>query len=98
MNKLILILTLSIVSAGALAKDGLVLTWKTSNGNWKACGPVQCTSAQSKTEEEALDLVTHDKHKPTYQHTRFGKCWVYSVINVESYENSSSKVKNKSDC
>lgn len=78
--------------------NGLVLTWQTSNGNWKACGPVQCTAAQSHTEEESIDFVTGDEHHPTYKQERFGKCYIYSVENVKSYEKSSNEVKSDSDC
>ena len=98
MKNIMALLILLILNTNVFAGSGLVLTWQTSNGNWKACGPVQCTWAQSDTEEEALDLVTHNKHNPIHQHTRYGKCWVYSVTNVEPYENSESKVKNNSKC
>lgn len=87
-----------VPTSKVVAKEGAVLTWQTSSGDWKACGPVQCLFTTQKTEEEAIDMVIYKpRHKPLY-HDSYGKCKRYTLSNIESYEFSSEKVHRNSKC
>ena len=88
-----------VISPYLHAEQGLALTWKNKYGKWFACGPVQCTWSSNETEEKALSYVVNErKHSIQRTYQKYGKCNVYLLDNVESYEFDSEKVKRLSKC
>ncbi|WP_176287957.1 ankyrin repeat domain-containing protein [Vibrio sp. JPW-9-11-11] len=80
-------------------RDGLALTWQNEYGKWFACGPVQCTAASNNSESAALDFVTNDDSHSLYATgQKLGRCKIYKVSNIESYDSSAEEVKRKSKC
>lgn len=72
--------------------------WKLETGNWKACGPIQCLWSTQETEQHAIDMVINeDRHELDYV-GHFGKCSRYSVSNMRSYDESTSKVIRRARC
>lgn len=95
---LALILSSVLYSSASLADEGTVLTWETASGNWKACGPIQCLWSTQETEQDAIDMVINeDRHEIDYV-GHFGKCSRYSVSNMRSYDESTSKVIRRAKC
>lgn len=70
----------SLYGLGIEDDDAIVVTWRTSNNNWKACGPVQRTSTSWKTERKAKKLVTgNEDFVNLYYVGSIGKYSVYSL-------------------
>lgn len=57
--------------------NAIVVTWQKSNGDWKACGPVQRLATGWGSEEKAIDLVTGDT--PVYFQGNYGKYKIYKT-------------------
>ncbi|WP_417658188.1 hypothetical protein [Pseudidiomarina sp.] len=94
----VLALVVGFFSGSAIAGNGVVITWQNSSGYWFACGPVQCSSSGSRSEEEAMSYVIHeDKHGVSFRN-KSGRCYLYDASNVESYENSAEKVYRLAKC
>ena len=97
--KLLMLLTFLIAFLFALtaqAGEGIALTWKTKNGGWRACGPVQCLQTGYKTENEALSKVV-GYYSATYS-TKYGRCNMYKVTGVKSYDVSDAIIKRNAQC
>jgi hypothetical protein len=85
MRKLIMSIVVLLILAVAIAVSALTydsskvmaISWKSSNGGWFACGPVQCTSVSNDSEDEALGFVKGYKHGPWKYIGSYGKCDVY---------------------
>ena len=99
MKTILLSFVLATFSFSAIAADGLALTWKNKYGKWFACGPVQCTWTANETESEALEYVINDNRQSLYNtYQKYGRCNVYKVSNLESYDFSVKKVKKLAKC
>lgn len=95
---LAVILLSALYSNAALADTGTVLTWETPNGNWKACGPVQCLWSTQETERDAIDMVINDDRHTTRYIGHYGKCSRYRVSNMRSWDDSTEKVIRDAKC
>jgi len=76
----IAIITFSSVNASAFTyyeDDPIVFTWQTSSGKWRACGPIQCTSASSGSEKQAIYYITDKGHGKLKWKGDYGKCNAY---------------------
>lgn len=99
MVRSVLVLLPLFFAFNVFAGESLALTWKNKYGKWFACGPVQCTGLAKDSESEALKYVYLDnKHDIYNTHQTYGRCKVYKVTNVDSYESSAEVVQRLSSC
>lgn len=92
-------MTLPLSANASSSFDGLALSWQNSKGWWFACGPVQCTSVGVRTEEKALDYVTNDdRHGIQNTYQKHGRCHIYRINGMESWDKSANWVRDKSKC
>ena len=55
---------------GVPPSENVVITWQNRAGYWFCCGPVQCTLAGDKTEEESIDYCENETPDPQWSWTR----------------------------
>jgi len=81
--KLLIIACVSISANNVLAfqyyeNDAVVITWKTSSGKWRGCGPVQCVSTSYREQEDVIDYITSSRrHKNLKWVEDHGRCVIY---------------------
>ncbi|MGB0497040.1 MAG: hypothetical protein ACPGID_01775 [Rubricella sp.] len=65
----------------------MLFVFRTQNGNWTGCGPVQCLWTNYGNKAEVFDLLTQDRHGRFDYIGNYGSCEVYqSPRGLESWD------------
>lgn len=76
-----------------------VALWQSSNGLWRACGPVQCLVTGYDEAGEAFDLVAQDSASEYVLRGSIGRCRMYQSGNpTPSWHNSAQRVLDRARC
>lgn len=74
----------------------MVIVYQLSNGKYKACGPLQCTSTSEANPNTVFDRAKGNDYGAYLKIANAGKCEVYQALSsIKSYDNNAEWVVNR---